>query len=182
LSSLRNLAYALLAFAFTIAPAGATTIRGTTTATVVWISAPKDAPKPVQAVVTNHDRTFIPPLIVIPIHSTVRFPNEDPFYHSIYSTSKADPFDIGFYDTGPGKVVTFDNPGIIDLHCHIHASMHAVIVVVDGPYASASGGAYAIDDVSPGRYVLHAWSADTGERTMPIVVPASGTLTLDVNR
>jgi plastocyanin len=164
-----------------IAPraADATVVRGATQATVVWISAPKAAPKPIEGVLTNQDRTFIPPLIVIPVDSTVRFPNNDPFFHSIYSTSPADPFDIGFYDTGPGKVVTFANPGVVDVHCHIHASMHATIVVVDGPYAMVNDSGYELDNVPGGRHVLHLWDAQNGERTRVIDVPASGEIMLE---
>jgi plastocyanin len=160
--------------------ARATTVRGATTASVVWISAPKSAPKPIEGVLTNQNRSFIPSLIVVPVNSTVRFPNNDAFFHSIYSTSAADPFDIGFYDTGPGKVVTFPNPGIIDVHCHIHGSMHATIIVADGPYEVMTGTSYELDNVPPGKHVLHAWDMQNGERTKQIDVPASGDLTLDV--
>ncbi|HUN29511.1 MAG TPA: hypothetical protein VMV65_06875 [Alphaproteobacteria bacterium] len=161
----------------------AATIHGSTDADVVWVSAPKAAPKPIEAVMTNKDRSFIPPLTVIPVGSTVRFPNEDPFFHSIYSTSAADPFDIGFYDTGPGKVVPFPNPGIIDVHCHIHASMHATIIVADGPYAQSSNGTYVLSGVPAGKYVLHAWDLAHGDRTMTIDVPSDGSdLTIDIRR
>ncbi len=163
--------------------AAAATVHGATDADVVWVSAPKAAPKPIEATLTNKDRTFIPPLTVIPVGSTVRFPNEDPFFHSIYSTSPADPFDIGFYDTGPGKEVPFPNAGIIDVHCHIHASMHATIIVADGPYAISSNGTYALSGVPAGKYVLHAWDLAHGERLRTIDVANDGAdITLDIRR
>ena len=157
-------------------------LHGSTNADVLWISAPKAAPKALnEVVVTNKNRSFIPPLTVIPAGSTLRFPNEDPFFHSIYSTSPADPFDIGFYDTGPGKIVSFPNPGIIDVHCHIHASMHATIIVTDGPYALSTNGNYTLAGVPAGKYALHAWSLTEGERTMTVDVPTENAeLTLDV--
>jgi len=161
--------------------APAATIHGATDADVVWVSAPKAAPKPVEAILTNKDRSFIPTLTVIPVGSTVRFPNEDPFFHSIYSTSPADPFDIGFYDTGPGKEVPFPNPGVVDVHCHIHASMHATIIVADGPFAQSANGNYTLSGVPAGKYVLHAWDLAQGERTMTIDVPSENAdLTLDI--
>jgi plastocyanin len=161
--------------------AAAATVHGTTDADVVWVSAPKAVPKPVDETTTNKDRSFIPPLTVIPVGSTIRFPNEDPFFHSIYSTSPADPFDIGFYDTGPGKEVPFPNAGIIDVHCHIHASMHATIIVADGPYAQSANGTYALTGVPAGKYELHAWDLAHGERTMTIDVPNEGAdLTIDI--
>lgn len=173
-------AFAVATAAFFAAPAYAATVSGTTGASVVWISAPKAVPKPIAGVVINKDRSFIPPLTVIPVGSTVRFPNEDPFYHSIYSTSPAGPFDIGFYDTGPGKVVLFAHPGIVELHCHIHVSMHAAIVVADGPYALVEGGTYRLADVPPGRYTLHAWDEEHGDRAVTVVVPDRGDVTLDI--
>ena len=141
--------------------ASAATIHGATDADVVWVSAPKAAPKPIEGVLTNQNRSFIPPLIVIPVGSTMRFPNEDPFFHSIYSTSPADPFDIGFYDTGPGKTVPFPNPGIIDVHCHIHASMHATIIVADGPYAQSANGTYTLSRRS--RWQICAYTPGTSQ-------------------
>jgi plastocyanin len=162
-------------------PAFAATIHGSTDADVVWVSAPKAAPKPIDEVITNRTRSFTPPLTVIPVGSTIRFPNEDPFFHSIYSRSPQDPFDIGFYDTGPGKTVPFPNPGVIDLHCHIHASMHATIIVADGPYAQSANGTYALSGVPAGKYVLHAWDLAHGERTMTVDVPTeSAEVTLDI--
>jgi plastocyanin len=160
----------------------AAVLHGSTDADVLWVSAPKAVPKPLdEVVVTNRNRSFIPPLTVIPAGSTLRFPNEDPFFHSIYSTSPADPFDIGFYDTGPGKIVPFPNPGIIDVHCHIHASMHATIIVADGPYAQSTNGSYTLAGVPVGKYLLHAWDLADGERTMPVDIPSENAdITLDV--
>src|SRR5580658_8784315 len=115
----------------------AATIRGNTDEAVLWVSGQPSAIKPADTEMRNRDRTFIPPYVVIATGSSVTFPNDDPFYHSIYSDSKNDPFDIGYYGNGPGKSVTFTVPGIVDVHCHIHASMHATIIVVDGPYTVA---------------------------------------------
>ena len=113
----------------------------------------------------NRERTFIPPFIVVPVGSSIRFPNDDPFYHSIYTDSKLDPFDIGYYGPGPGKSVSFDTPGVINVRCHIHASMHATIVVADGPYTVAAGGNYSLSNIPAGKFTLHSWTPGNGERT-----------------
>lgn len=153
--------------------ASAAVISGTTSSTVLWISAPSVASPAGNYTMVNHDKTFIPSLLVIPVGSTVRFPNEDPFYHSIYSDSPIDPFDIGYYDTGPGKVVRFAKAAIVDVHCHIHVYMHATIVVVDGPFARADDGRYRLQGVPSGTYLLHAWDALHGERTQTIRIPSA---------
>ena len=137
---------------------------------VMWVTDP--ASHLVQTVVptmTNAQKMFVPDLVVIPAGGQVRFPNDDPFYHSVYSTSPVDPFDIGFYDEGPGKLIVFPNPGIVEVHCHIHAMMRATIVVVDGPWSGAEGpGTVAIDGVHPGSRTVHVWTLGGGERTQTI--------------
>jgi len=153
--------------------ASAAVISGTTSSTVLWISVPSAASAAGNYTMVNHDKTFLPSLLVVPVGSTVRFPNEDPFYHSIYSDSPLDPFDIGYYDTGPGKVVRFAKAAIVNVHCHIHVYMHATIVVVDGPFARADDGRYRLQGIPSGTYVLHAWDALHGERTQKIRIPSA---------
>lgn len=180
-NSLPNVALALVC-AFAPAAAHAATVHGSTDAAIVWIASQRGLIKEADGEMRNRNRTFIPPYIVIPVGSSVTFPNDDPFYHSIYSDSKIDPFDIGYYGNGPGKSVEFDNPGVVSVHCHIHASMHATIVVADGPYAVASNGAYSIANVPAGKQTLHAWSPDFGERTFTVEVPnANADVTLDLH-
>jgi plastocyanin len=173
-----------LAFAF-LAPAwaSAATIHGATDAAVVWIGSLPSLVKASDLEMRNRERTFIPPFIVVPVGSSIRFPNDDPFYHSIYSDSKIDPFDIGYYGPGPGKSVVFDNPGVVNVHCHIHASMHATIIVADGPYAVAAGGTYSLTNVPAGKYTLHSWTPGSDERATSVTVPnANADVTLDVRR
>jgi len=153
--------------------ASAAVISGTTSSTVLWLSVPSVAPAAGSYTMVNHDKTFLPPLLVVPVGSTVRFPNEDPFYHSIYSDSPLDPFDIGYYDTGPGKVVRFAKAAIVNVHCHIHVYMHATIVVVDGPFARTDDGRYRLQGVPSGTYELHAWDALHGERTQSVRIPSA---------
>jgi plastocyanin len=165
--------------AATFGNASAATVAGAAHgAQVVWISDGVTTPAG-ETDVTNQDRTFIPPLTVISAGSSVRFPNNDPFYHSIYSVSPADPFDIGYYGNGPGKVVAFANAGVVDVHCHIHPSMHGVIVVVDGHSQLPSNDNFSIVGVPAGNWVFHTWSLDAGEHTQRVNVPkGQGTVTL----
>ena len=165
---------ALIALALVASPLAtrAATIHGATSAVVVWITAPTAIPKPTTVDVHNKNRTFDPPVVVIAQGSSVRFPNDDSFYHSIYSDSTIDPFDIGFYGPGPGKTVDFPKPGIINLHCHIHTYMHGTVIVTDGPFAMASNGNYEIDNVPAGKHTLHTWVPLFGEKKFTVTVPA----------
>src|SRR5579864_2764333 len=85
--------------------ANAATVTGTTIEpSIVWVSDGSTAPD-VESQVHNQNRQFVPSLIVIRAGDSVRFPNDDPFFHSIYSASPNDSFDIGYYGYGPGKLV-----------------------------------------------------------------------------
>ncbi|MDQ2680826.1 MAG: hypothetical protein M3Y21_07385 [Candidatus Eremiobacteraeota bacterium] len=136
---------------------------------VVWLSGGK-APAPVTAEMRNTDRSFQPDSLVVPVGSSVRFPNDDPYYHSIYSGGAIDSFDIGYYGNGPGKLVSFDHSGVVIVRCHIHRTMRAVIFVVDGPSARASKGTFTIDNVPTGNYTLHIANTEGDDQTSPVVV------------
>jgi plastocyanin len=124
----------------------------------------KDAAKPASAEVQQVDRRFAPDLLVVPLGSTVSFPNMDPIFHNIYSLSKAKSFDLGSYDKGQTRKVTFPKPGIVEVYCHLHPNMAATIVVAPTRwYAMADrNGHYDIPDVPPGRYTVVAWHRSAG--------------------
>ncbi|GAC1299947.1 MAG: hypothetical protein NVSMB19_05470 [Vulcanimicrobiaceae bacterium] len=168
---------AVVCAALAAAPARAATVSGAvTSSSIVWIAGPIGR-IPLQEM-RNVRKTFAPELIVVPVGGTIRFPNDDPFFHSIYSGSDADPFDIGFYETGPGKDVTFEHPGVLEIRCHIHASMHGTIVVVDGPFVRADG-AFSFGKVAPGYTTVSAWNAVDGTRTQRVrVTKGSARVTL----
>ncbi len=130
----------------------------------------------------NKDKAFVPDVLVVPVGSSVRFPNEDPFFHSIYATGSPDDFDIGFYGTGPGKVVRFMHPGTVSVHCHIHVFMHGIIVVADGIAASASDGRLVLQRVPAGTHEVEAVFADgTTHRITARIAPNVGALSLRVS-
>lgn len=110
------------------------------------------------------DRRFMPDLVVIPIGSTVSFPNMDPIFHNIYSLSKPKSFDLGSYDKGETREVRFPKPGIVDIYCHLHPNMMATIVVTPNRWYARSdrSGQYRIRSVPPGQYTIVAWHKSAG--------------------
>jgi len=67
--------------------------------------------------------------IKIKVGDTIRFKNEDPFFHNIFSLSELATFDLGSYPKGQSKTVVFDKPGKIDVECAIHSQMHLTVTV-----------------------------------------------------
>lgn len=132
---------------------------------------------PVTAMLDQQGARFDPDLIVIPVGSTVEFPNSDPIFHNVFSLSKAQPFDLGYYPRGESRSVRFEHPGVIQVYCHIHANMYAAIVVTASPWFQkpAADGSFSFSNVPPGRYRLTAWHKIAGLHKVNVDVPASGT-------
>ncbi len=112
------------------------------------------------------NETFAPHVLAVLLGSEVEFPNSDPFFHNVFSLSKAASFDLGRYPRGSSKRVRFDRPGVVKVFCHIHSDMSAVILVLDNPFFTvpARGGGFVIDDIPPGEYRVVAWH----ERARPV--------------
>ncbi|MGH7533809.1 MAG: hypothetical protein ACREL4_11010, partial [Gemmatimonadales bacterium] len=101
----------------------------------------------------------------------------------VFSLSEAGPFDLGLYERGDGKTVTFSHPGIIRVFCNIHSTMSAFIVVAGSPWfvQPQGDGSFAIPAVPSGDYVLHAWhERAAAEVTAPVTVTAQGAQVPDV--
>ncbi|NOX43504.1 MAG: methylamine utilization protein [Gammaproteobacteria bacterium] len=60
---------------------------------------------------------------------TIRFKNEDPFFHNIFSLSDNTTFDLGSFPKGDSKTVTFDKAGMIEVECAIHPEMYMEVTV-----------------------------------------------------
>jgi len=151
---------------------------------VVILEPSKDADKnnglsprpPVTETLNQQGARFEPDLIVLPVGSTVDFPNSDPIFHNVFSLSKAQPFDLGYYPQGKSRSVKFNNPGVIQVYCHIHANMYAAIVVTASPWFQkpASDGSFSFSGVPAGRYRLTAWHKIAGLHKVDVVVPETG--------
>lgn len=59
----------------------------------------------------------------------VKFTNEDPFFHNVYSMSETKPFDLGSYPKGNSKSVKFDKKGEVEVQCAIHPFMKMTVKV-----------------------------------------------------
>jgi plastocyanin len=115
-------------------------------------------PAPVHAVMDQVNRAFAPDLLVVPVGSTVAFPNSDSVSHQIYSFSAAKRFQLPLYHGKPYPPVQFDQTGVITLGCNIHDEMLAYLLVTDAPYFGRTDaqGAWSADVVR-GRYQVTIW-------------------------
>jgi plastocyanin len=61
--------------------------------------------------------------LTIKVGDSIRFLNEDPFLHNVFSLSDIKNFDLGSYPKGESKSVTFDKPGQAEIECSVHPQM-----------------------------------------------------------
>ena len=97
---------------------------------------------------------FHPSLLVVPVGTQVRFPNDDPLFHNVFSYSRAKRFDLGRYRRGESKTVLFDKPGYVKVMCEVHKWMRAGVLVVQNRYYAVvpESGRFRIEGIPPGRY------------------------------
>ena len=105
------------------------------------------------------NRMFAPHLQVIPVGAVVQFPNADPFFHNVFSLFEGKRFDLGLYEAGSTKSVTFSREGVSYIFCNIHPEMSAVVLALSTPlYAVAdASNSFILRNVPPGDYRLHFW-------------------------
>jgi plastocyanin len=105
------------------------------------------------------NRTFIPHVQVVPVGSVVQFPNADPFFHNVFSMFDGKRFDLGLYEAGTTKSVTFSRPGVSYIFCNIHPEMSAVIISLSTPLYSIANPSKPLEirNIPPGDYRLHVW-------------------------
>lgn len=130
----------------------------------------------------NHINLQFAPLVSAVLKgTTVEFPNSDAVFHSAFSISPSNPFDLGLYQKGREKFVLFKNPGVVELFCHIHAHMHGFILVLDNPYFSVtnSAGEFDLANVPDGDYTIKAWANPTTVMTKTVSVAGNRTVNMD---
>jgi plastocyanin len=116
------------------------------------------------AVMQQVNRRFDPDVVVIPVGSSVRFPNMDPIFHNVFSLSKPKSFDLGNYPKGDSRSVVFTKPGIVYVNCRLHTNMAGVILVTPNQWYAKVGrdGLFSLHELPPGTYTVVAWHKSAG--------------------
>jgi plastocyanin len=105
------------------------------------------------------DKMFTPHLLVVPVGSSVAFPNADPFFHNVFSLFDGRRFDLGLYEAGSTRSVVFSREGVSYIFCNIHSEMSAVVIALVTPHYAVADphGAFHLIGVPSGDYELHVW-------------------------
>ncbi|HEY0513981.1 MAG TPA: hypothetical protein VGH73_18875 [Thermoanaerobaculia bacterium] len=152
---------------------------------VVWFQ--PSSPQSVKAGDTPFEmvtrrKEFEPRLLVIPKGSRVRFPNEDPILHNVFSVSSPNQFDLGLYKGRPGKEKRFDQPGVVRVYCNVHHDMVAYIVVLDTPYHASpnADGEFSLRGLPRGPGKLVVWHEQADPKTIDLELPRKGAFKVDL--
>jgi plastocyanin len=163
---------------------GTVAVKGVRTSAdvVITLEAPglKLAPAAEPVKIDQKGFRFVPHVTVIPTGGTIRFLNNDPEPHNVYSPEGR--YNLGTWPTGETRDYTFKKPGIYTQLCNIHPDMLAYVVVVDTPHFAVTdkAGAFLIRDVPPGRYRLVAWHEKKDGLERDVEVVAGKPLVLDL--
>jgi plastocyanin len=132
---------------------------------VVYLESDKAASaRKVNATLNQTGQKFEPEMLVVPVGSTVSFPNSDPIFHNVFSLSKTRQFDLGNYPSGTTRMVTFDKPGAVQVFCHLHPDMNATILVVPNAWYTRPDehGAFTFSGLPSGTYQVVVWHKSAG--------------------
>jgi plastocyanin len=135
----------------------------TTQTAIIWLNPlqPGTVPSVVPGNFTllQKNKMFTPHLLVVPLGSSVAFPNADPFFHNVFSLFDGRRFDLGLYEAGSTRSVVFSREGVSYIFCNIHSEMSAVVISLATPFYAFSDslGAFHLKGVPEGDYELHVW-------------------------
>jgi plastocyanin len=124
--------------------------------------------------IAQEGESFSPRVVAITRGSTVDFPNSDPFFHDVFSLSRAASFDLGSYPRGSSRSQSFPRAGLVKVYCHIHSQMSASILIFDHPFFTIprADGTFTIDGLPPGTYHVSAWHERIGENVETLRIDA----------
>lgn len=125
--------------------------------------------RPVEVVVDQVNRRFVPRVTAITRGSRVSFPNSDDVRHHVYSFSEPKRFQIKLYHGMPRDPVEFDHPGLVVLGCNIHDRMVGYVYVLDTPWFAMTDetGVVHLGGLPDGPSELLVWH--------PVQAPGEGT-------
>lgn len=148
--------------------------------TILWLTptspetrqkAQSQNPAPRTYSMTQQGKMFSPHMLIIPVGSTVSFPNKDPFFHNVFSLFNGRRFDLGLYQSGQSRSVAFNRLGVSYIFCNIHPEMSAVILAIDTPYFASPDdhGDVHLSGVPDGSYTLHVWSEAASPESLQLL-------------
>ncbi|HET9031339.1 MAG TPA: hypothetical protein VFN25_00385 [Dokdonella sp.] len=136
--------------------------------------------KPGHYRIYTHNKEFEPASMVIPLGSTISFPNQDEILHNVFSVSPQSSFDLGIYGEGKSADYTFKKTGLVLINCNVHQSMQANVLVVNTSYIASpdTQGRFALDNLPAGGGKLAIWHPRGNVQEQSVSVPLAKSVAL----
>ena len=80
-------------------------------------------------VVVQKGRAFSVQQLSVKLGDSIKFVNEDPFAHDVFSLSETKSFDLGAHGQGSATSVVMDKAGTVEVECAVHPDMKMVVDV-----------------------------------------------------
>jgi plastocyanin len=128
--------------------------------------------------IKQKDKQFSPRVAVVPLGTSVVFPNDDSVIHNVFSLNLGNAFDLGSVKSGEKSApVTLLKPGHVEVFCNIHSKMRADILVVPNALwvRVSSDGSFQIPGVPTGARRIVLWSPNARLVSQQVDVTAKGT-------
>jgi hypothetical protein len=143
-------------------------------------------PKPADPKEIDQDGCmYIPHILGMQVNQDLVIKNADAVLHNINTKPTTNRgFNISQPQAGMTSTRTFTAKEVmIPVQCDVHGWMQAYIGVLDHPYFAVSGedGAFRIENLPPGNYVVEAWHEQYGAQTLNVTVPPDGTVDAPFN-
>jgi plastocyanin len=121
-------------------------------------------------------KEFLPRTTVIRRGGVVRFPNQDPFSHNVFSNTEPASFDLGLYRRGATRSAAFPQSGVYPVFCNIHAKMVSYVVAVPTRHVTLADadGRFTFDDVPTGTYRVQVWHERAASTSQDVEVTGTG--------
>lgn len=104
-------------------------------------------------------KDFLPRVSAVVRGTTVRFPNEDPILHNVFSVSSRNRFDLGLVAKGEAGRVVLSEAGTVAIFCNVHHDMVAYVLVLETPFfATPQGdGRFRLEGLPDGPGTVTVW-------------------------
>lgn len=126
---------------------------------------------------------YRPRVLVLQTGQTLVIRNSDATLHNVHAFASINRgFNIGQPLRGLESRKSFDLPEVpVPIECDIHGWMTANVLVLGHPFFAITGadGAFSLDGLPPGEYVLEAWHETLGTRTQTVTVTEGRPTTVD---
>ncbi|MEM7048042.1 MAG: methylamine utilization protein [Acidobacteriota bacterium] len=129
--------------------------------------------QPLELEIETRKKKFTPRVTVLPVGSSVRFPNRDPILHNVFSVSKGNAFDLGLYRAGAGETAVFETAGLVRVYCNVHQEMVAYVWVVETPHTTIADGKgqFRLEGLPDGPGTLTVWHERSDVKVVELAAP-----------